>query len=209
MPDRPQTPSPNPPPSPSPPLHIPGAGTFVLGILLASLSMLFLASIAAYLIVRAQTMARMHTPIWPPPGLPPIPRSLWLSTVVILASSVTIQLALAAVRRDDDKKLVLHLNITLALGLLFLALQAFNWYEFYAAIPPAYKIQGSYLGMFYTLTGLHAAHVLGGLVPLAITTWHAKQNRYSRNYHPAVRYVTLYWHFLDLIWLALFITLSL
>jgi cytochrome c oxidase subunit 3 len=203
------SPTPDSPPE-NPPLHIAGAGTFVLGILLVSLSMLFLASIVAYLFIRAQTIARMGDhPQWPPPGLPHAPSSLWLSTLVIIVSSITIQLALNAVRRDDEKKLVRYLAITTALGLLFLILQAYNWYEFYKAIDPAYKIEGAWLGMFYTLTGLHAAHVIGGLIPLAVTTWNAKHSRYSRNYHPGVRYTTLYWHFLDVIWIALFITLKL
>jgi cytochrome c oxidase subunit 3 len=194
----------------NPPLHIAGAGTLVVAILLGSLSILFLSSIAAYLIIRSQTIARMGDhPQWPPAGLPNIPSSLWLSTLVIIISSVTIQLALNAIRRDDEKKLLLYLNLTSALGLLFLILQAFNWYEFYNAIPHEFRIEGAWLGMFYTLTGLHAAHVIGGLIPLGITTWNARKNRYSRNYHPGVRYTTLYWHFLDIIWVALFITLKL
>jgi cytochrome c oxidase subunit III len=186
------------------PIHIPGAGTIGMVLLIASLSMLFVASMVAYILIRSKTVAAQTTPTWPPPGLPHAPNSLWLSTIVILITSVTIQFAFNAIRRDDEKKLLKWLWTTFALGCLFLALQTFNWFEFYRAIPPGTQLQGAYLGMFYTLTGLHAAHVIGGLIPLAIVIHFARKGRYSRNFHPGVRYSTIYWHFLDAVWIILF-----
>ena len=189
-------------------LHIAGAGTTGMAILIVSLSVLFIASIVAYIIIRTQMELRFRAAglpeSWPPPGLPPIPRTLWLSTAVILLSSITIQRALNAVRHDHRKALLRNLLITFSLGLLFLALQTMNWCEFYFAIKPGTQFAGPYLGMFYTLTGLHAAHVIGGLIPLAIVTTRAFNEKYSRNFHPGIRYSTVYWHFLDAIWLALF-----
>ena len=58
--------------------------------------------------------------------------------------------------------------------------------------------------MFYALTGLHAVHVLGGLVPLAIVTVAAYQGMYGRKKHAAVRYTAIYWHFLAVVWCAVF-----
>ena len=206
-----------PAPDPGPPesadtsdktLHIGGAGTAGMALLIVSLSILFIASMVAYVIVRMQIQLRLraagYTDTWPPPGMPAIPRTLWLSTLVIVISSVTIQMALNAVRRDKQNALRRNLVATFALGLLFLALQTFNWWEFYSALRPGMQISGAYLGMFYTLTGLHAAHVLGGLIPLAFVTFRAFKEKYSRNYYPGIRYSTVYWHFLDAIWLALF-----
>src|SRR5205809_7949555 len=92
------------------PVHLAGAGTIAMGIFLVSLSVLFLSSIAAFMLIRSQSTAKL--PQWPPPGLPEVPKSLWLSTLVIIISSVTIQMAFNAVRRDDEKKLVLFLRIT-------------------------------------------------------------------------------------------------
>ncbi len=206
-----------PSPDPDPPesadiadktLHIGGAGTAAMALLIVSLSILFIASMVAYVIVRMQIQLRLraagYTDTWPPPGMPAIPRTLWISTLVIVISSVTIQMALNAIRRDKQNALRRNLLATFALGLLFLALQTFNWWEFYSALHPGMQIAGAYLGMFYTLTGLHAAHVLGGLIPLGFVTARAFKEKYSRNYYPGIRYSTVYWHFLDAIWLALF-----
>ena len=92
----------------------------------------------------------------------------------------------------------------LFLDACFLFLQTFNWIEFYRAIPAGTQLQGAYLGMFFVLTGLHAAHVMGGLIPLGIVIAFAEKGRYSRNFHPGVRYSTIYWHFLDVVWVILF-----
>jgi cytochrome c oxidase subunit 3 len=191
-------------------LHIPGSGTIGIVLLLMSLSVLFIASTLAFVIIRVQVTNNPNAGtggMWPPPGLPAIPKSLWLSTLVILATSVTIQVALNAIRKDLEKKLLKFLYATLGLGVLFLILQAFNWWEFYTALPKGHQLSGPYLGGFYVLTGLHAAHVIGGLIPLIVVIVRALQGRYSRNFHPGVRYVTLYWHFLDIVWVVLFLVL--
>ena len=196
-----------PPPPDAKSVRIAGAGTEGMAILLVSLTMLFFASIAAFTIIRFESTHRdpsVSPTAWPPPGFPPIPNTLWLSTLVILISSVTIQKALNAVRRDDEKGLLRSLYLTFGLGVAFLCMQAINWWDFYRALPPATNFSGVYLAGFYILTALHAAHVLGGLIPLAIVIHHARRGRYSRNFYPGVRYSTIYWHFLDVIWVILF-----
>ncbi|MCZ6542722.1 MAG: cytochrome c oxidase subunit 3, partial [Planctomycetota bacterium] len=62
---------------------------------------------------------------------------------------------------------------------------------------------------FYVLTGVHALHVIGGLIPLAAVTIRSFRNRYSSTDHAAVRYCAMYWHFLDGVWIVLFATLML
>lgn len=180
----------------SAPLHIPGAGTIAMAMLISSLSILFIASMVAYGIIRAHTENWGH-------NFPHVPRSLWISTAVILVASVTVQKAFTAVRRDDNVKLVRNLQLTFIIGVAFLILQSINWAEFYHAIRDI-QLSGAYLGMFFVLTGLHAAHVVGGLIPLGVVIARAKKDRYSRNFHPGVRYVTIYWHFLDVVWVVLF-----
>lgn len=179
-------------------LHIPGAGTIGMWLLIASLSVLFAASMVAVLVIRSQAA---H---WPPPGAPLLPRSLWASTGVILLASLTIQLALNAVRRDRESSLVHYLVATLVIGVIFLVMQSLNWYEYYVAVRKVSPLEGPYMAMFFVLTGLHAAHVVGGLIPLVLVIRNARLGRYSRNFHPGVRYVTVYWHFLDVIWIVLF-----
>lgn len=219
------TDSPSPPPLPrdfavptahhwiksdKPEVFIPNAGTMGMWLLLVALGMLFASSVVAYLALRFVKFAGQP---WPPYGFPPLPRSLWLSTVVILSASVTIHLALAAIRRDRLPALRRYLLLTLGLGVAFLVLQLWNWWSLYAALPPQFVSQGGYFGVFVVLTGLHAVHVLGGLIPLGIVWSRARGAGsavyYSANFHPGVRYCTMYWHFLDLVWLTLFIVVYL
>jgi len=183
-------------------LHIPGAGNIGIIILLVSLSILFAASMVAFLAIRFQFQST-HNGKWPPPPFPPLPSTLWISTVVILAASFTIHKAVVAAKGDNEKGLVRWLQITMGVGILFLALQATNWWEFFRSLH-GMPVEGIYLGMFYVLTGLHAAHVIGGLIPLFILLPRARKGRYSRNFHPGIRYAAAYWHFLDIVWCVLF-----
>jgi heme/copper-type cytochrome/quinol oxidase subunit 3 len=178
-------------------LHVPGAGAFGLGLLVVSLSMLFVASMVALLMVRAQAG------VWPPHGMPPLPSTLWISTLVILGASVAVHRAVGAIRRNDRHGLVRNLAATFVIGVIFLVMQSLNWVEFFLAIRQI-QFSGAYMGMFYFLTGLHAAHVVGGLVPLWVVLKRARAGRYSADYYPGVKYVGVYWHFLDVIWVALF-----
>ena len=176
-------------------VHIPGAGTFGMAVLILSLSMLFLASMAAYLLIRNRT------PHWGR-GMPHAPQSLWLSTLVILLASVAIQRAHRAARRGNDRRLRHSLAATFVIGVVLLLLQTCNGWEFYRAIRHI-DLSGAYLGMFFVLTGLHAAHVVGGMIPLGMVMCRAGRGRYSATFHPGVRFLALYWHFLDVVWVAL------
>jgi cytochrome c oxidase subunit III len=174
------------------------AGAMGMYLLIAALGMLFAGSVVGYLVTRAA-----HQP-WPPPGFPVLPRSLWLSTLAIVLCSATVQRALSAVRRGDLPALRRRLAITLALGIAFLALQTFAWYQVVAQIDQPTENFGPYLKLFYVLTGLHAAHVLAGLATLAVVTRRAWTGRYTASDHRGVRYSAIYWHFLDAVWCVLF-----
>jgi len=102
--------------------EIPGAGVLGMWIFLATLSMLFLASIAGYLVVR------LKAPAWPPPGMPRLPSGLWLSTGLLLAGSVTVHLALLRVRLGQRTATVRYLLATTGLALAFLLVQTWNWW---------------------------------------------------------------------------------
>jgi cytochrome c oxidase subunit III len=179
------------------------AGAMGMYLLVAALGMLFAASVVGYLAIRAA-----HQP-WPPPGFPVLPQSLWLSTLCILLASATIQRALSAVRRGDLPKLRRNLAFTVALGVAFLALQAFAWWQVVRQIQQPSENMGPYLKLFYVLTGLHAAHVLGGLATLAVVTRRAWAGRYSPSYYGGIRYSAIYWHFLDAVWCVLFVVVYL
>ncbi|MBL4850633.1 MAG: heme-copper oxidase subunit III [Planctomycetes bacterium] len=180
----------------------PGAAPFGLALFLASLGVLFAASIVAYYAVRVPAGEAWGL------GLPPLPVLLWASTAVLLLSSVTMHGALRGVRLGLDSHLRGGLYLTAALGTLFLILQVVAWQLLYErAGAPAVK---TLYGMtFYFLTGIHGLHVVGGLVPLAITTYKARVGAYSLGEHTGVLMCSMYWHFLDVIWLILFSVLVL
>jgi heme/copper-type cytochrome/quinol oxidase subunit 3 len=127
-----------------------------------------------------------------------------LSTLDIVVGSITIQGAVLAARRGDKVGLRRDLAATLVLGLAFLGLQSYAWYKIWTQVAAVADLSSAYLKMFYALTGLHAVHVLGGLVPLAMVTVAAFQSMYGRQKNAAVRYTAVYWHFLAAVWCAVF-----
>ena len=174
------------------------AGALGMTVLIAALTMFFAAGIVVYLLMR-----HIHQP-WPPRGFPALPATLWLSTLDIVVSSITIQGAVLAARRDDKCGLRRNLLATLVLGLGFLGLQSYAWHKIWTQVAAVADQSSTYLQMFYAITGLHAAHVLGGLVPLALITIAAYRGKYGRKKHAAVRYTAAYWHFLAAAWCAVF-----
>lgn len=178
---------------------IPGAGKLGMIILMASLSMLFIASIMGLVVIR------LRAEEWPPPGSPSLPHTLWLSTIVIIACSIAIQAALQYARIGAMKQMKLALTATFALGMLFLAAQSFNWFRLLLA--DFKMVNNLYLFLFYMLTGLHAAHVIGGLVMQTFVLVSAYRNKYTQESHAGVEYSAMYWHFLDGVWIVLFIIL--
>lgn len=185
-----------PDPRPTKERPAPGAGSFGLGVFLISLGVLFVAGIVAYSVIRVRAGA------WPPPGSPPPPRALWLSTALILGTSGAIQWAVACVRAHARLRFRIALSLTLALALAFCASQVAAWSHFRAA--QGTLRPGLYEYLFYFMTGLHGLHVLGGLVPLVVITVNAFYERYSPLSPGGVRFCAAYWHFLGGVWLVLF-----
>jgi len=176
--------------------ELPGAGVLGMWIFLATLTVLFLAAIVGYLIVRLKAAD------WPPPGLPRLPAGLWLATPILLAGSVTIHRALRLMRAGERTASARWVGATLGLAFLFLGVQAWNWWGLISLRLTASS--NLYGFTFFMLTGLHAAHVVGGVVLLSIVFARARAGRYGSGHHPGVTYAAMYWHFLDAIWLLLF-----
>jgi heme/copper-type cytochrome/quinol oxidase subunit 3 len=168
-----------------------------MNLLLASLGMLFAASLAGYLVVRLESEA------WPPPGMPPLPGILWASTGLLLLSSLTMHLALGAARAGRQVSLRNLLLLTALLAVAFLGLQGLGWYRLAAAqAPPGANL---WAFTFYMLTGLHALHVIGGLLALGTVTGLALAGYYREpGREQGVAALARYWHFLDVVWLILF-----
>lgn len=164
-------------------------------VLLISLTMLFGASIVMYAITRSQNAD------WAPAGAK-LPVGLLVSTGAIALTSFCLQAALGAVRSNRfERSWRLLVGGTIG-ALLFLVMQSANWTAVRASeqLLPSPTLYGF---TFYMLTGLHAAHVLGGFVPLAIVMQRLAQRQYSSSRHQGFGLCVLYWHYLGAVWLVL------
>ncbi len=179
--------------------NVPGAGELIMLLFIVSLAVGFAALIVFYLVMRSQTE------VWPPAGTPPLPAALWLSTAIILLSSVTMHWTLLAGRRGDARGLRIASLATLALAVAFLVSQAINWGLAVAARMP--RTGNMYAVLFYLLTGLHGLHIIGGLTPLAVIARKAWRDGYAPNRTAGIAYCAMYWHFVDVAWLAMYGTL--
>jgi len=170
-------------------------GTTGMWWFLASLGMIFAASVVGLLWVRASAE------VWPPPDAPRLPAGLWPSTVIILLSTVTMEWARRARTRAGRPGLGAALLITLLLGVAFLLAQTRGWFVLAAADFTA--TASLYAFTFYLLTVLHAVHVLGGVGPLSVVTLRALRRDPTWPAHGVV-YAAMYWHFLTGVWVVLF-----
>ena len=126
-------------------------------------------------------------------GLPTI------NTIELLVSSVTMQLAVNAIKRGDRQGLRNWLIPTLVLGVLFLVGQGYEYTKL-GFLPR----DGIFAGVFFTLTGFHGAHVTGGVILLTCIFIQSLRGIYTRHNFISVELAGLYWHFVDLVWIILF-----
>jgi cytochrome c oxidase subunit 3 len=123
-------------------------------------------------------------------------------TIILVISSVTCQLGVWAIRRNDRTGFIRAFGVTLVLGIVFLIGQIYD----YSTI--GFGVSDTPFGTtFYTLTGFHGAHVFGGAVMLSVILYRGMAGQFSSRHHDAVEAVSLYWHFVDVVWIALFSTL--
>ena len=184
-----------------------GISNPILGMILFITSevMFFAGLFAAYFNVRA------NAPHWPPTepaelaehfNLHAEPWFALVLTVVLVISSITCQLGVSAIRRNDRAGLVRAIAVTLVLGITFLIGQAFDYVTLGFGLG-----DGVFGTTFYTLTGFHGAHVFGGVIMLSVILYRGMAGQFSARHHDAVEATSLYWHFVDVVWIGLFSTL--
>ena len=169
-------------------------------LLLASLGMLFGASLVGFLVLR------LRAEQWPPQGTPPLPGGLWVSTGLLIVLSLALVMAERAARAGRLPGLNRMLGVSVLLTVAFLAAQISNWMRMasHSVLPD----QSLFVWFFYLLTILHSAHVFFGLVPLVLVTFRARAGRYTADNHETIHLVGMYWHFLLVTWVAILIVLS-
>ena len=186
-------------------VHKPGGiSSSLLGMVLfiASEVMFFGGLFGAYFTIRSAAT------LWPPEGTPHL--ETWYAavlTTILVASSVTMQFGVWAIRKNDQRRLILWLAVSLLLGLLFLIGQG---NEYRTLIHEGMTLSSGVFGStFYTLTGFHGAHVAGGAAFILIVLLRARSGQFTARYHDTVEMASYYWHFVDVVWLGLFSTIYL
>ena len=135
-----------------------------------------------------------------------------VNTIILLVSSTTIAMSITAIRKQNKKFAVLLLGLTIILGLAFLVNKYFEWGEhFKEHIYPGSSIlalrgHGDVLfyGLYFFMTGLHALHIIIGLIFILVITISILRNRINSDNYVLLENSGLYWHLVDLIWIFLF-----
>jgi cytochrome c oxidase subunit 3 len=172
--------------------------TVGMSIFLGTVAMLFAALFFAYAVMRAQA------PTWPPPQQPPLPRgALGVNTLLLLAGSVGLRLALVAARRGEAKAAWQRALGALVFGSAFLAAQIVVWRGL--AVAGAGPASGIYGSVFFALSGFHGLHVLGGLVALAAILGSARRAT-PISLSRRLGLAALYWDFVLIVWAIFYLT---
>ncbi len=170
---------------------------------------LFLASEIMFFsgIIGASWATRTSSLTWVAPGeVLNVPLTA-LNTFILITSSLTMAEALRAARLGDQRALQLRLLLTLALGLTFISIQAFEYVTLAleGLLPTASPVGPAAYGMtFYVQTGFHGAHVTGGVVAMSYVTRKAFRGAFVGKKSETVELMGLYWHFVDVVWIFLF-----
>ena len=124
------------------------------------------------------------------------------ATILLILSSVTCQYAVWAIRRDDRTAFLRAMAVTVVLGIVFLLMQATD----YALLGSEGLTlsSGTFGTTYYTLTGFHGAHVFGGVIMLCVVLYRGMVGQFSSKHYDAVEGASLYWHFVDVVWILLF-----
>ncbi|MFN0190108.1 MAG: heme-copper oxidase subunit III [Bacteroidia bacterium] len=170
----------------------------LLAIGIGSIVMLFAGLTSGYIVRQAEGNWKFFE----------VPSVFYISSIIILISSFTMQMAIRAVKKDDLAQVKTFLLVTLGLGLAFVFTQFLGWNElvkndvyFADKLTPS----GSF---FYVITGLHLAHLAFGLLGLIITGSKSIRERYSSQNYLGISLCAIYWHFLGGLWIYLFVFLA-
>ena len=159
-------------------------------------------------LVSALFVLRVGMPVWPPPLEPRLPLAVTtVNTLVLIASSVSMAVALRALRGRERRRFVRMLTTTAVLGALFLVVQGYEWIRLLGfGLTLSSSVYGA---AFYSLIGLHGLHVAGALVWLVVTTLLAARARFGDGHITPVQACAMYWHFVVGLWPVLFVAVYL
>jgi len=164
-------------------------------LFLGSELMFFASLFATYFTLRAENQP------WAPPEIH-VDLYRTFFTAILVASSFTMQHAVNRLRKGDRAGMRRWIWITFVMGIVFLGGQANEW----MSLP--FRINTSAYGStFYAMTGFHGLHVAAGLVLMLVILGRAARGAYSPDDHAGLEVATYYWHFVDVVWIGLFLVL--
>ena len=175
-------------------------GKLGIWLFLASEVMLFGGLFSAYIFLRT------GVDNWPAGTEYLDVRLATLNTLFLISSSVTMVMSWASLKLNDFKKFKFYSGITLLFALGFLVIKYFEYSAKFSHVPPYLPSTNNFLGIYFTMTGLHVLHVIGGIVVIGYyfgpgsKMWKADPERFTNR----IEIVGLYWHFVDLVWIFLF-----
>ena len=159
------------------------------------------ASLFAYLLFSYAYFAVRFGPRWLPVAHPSLRLSL-PDTIILLSSSAVIWWAEQGAKSGKQRQHLIGTAVTMAMGVVFLVIQALEWKSKTFSLT-----SGSYGSLYFTITGLHMAHVVVGLVILGVVFAWSAAGDFTPRRHTPVLISSTYWHFVDAVWLVVFTTL--
>ena len=173
----------------------PSRGVVGMACLIVAESAIFVIFVVAYLFYIGKSLSG------------PTPREVleipWFASICLLSSSMTVHLAVHALRHSRVERCALWLAGTILLGGIFIGATAFEWYDL--IYRRGLTIRTNLFGTtFYSLVGLHASHVIVGLVMLGLTFAFAVAGKLRPLHSERVEVISIYWHFVDAVWVVVF-----
>jgi cytochrome c oxidase subunit 3 len=174
-----------------------GAYRIAIWIAILSISVLFFA-LTAVMVARAEESSNwVHTTV------PPL---LYFNTLLLVASSFTLELSRRALKREAATQFVRWLYVTTGLGIAFIAGQLFAWRQM--AAQGIYVTTNPSSGFLYVLTAAHGLHLLGGILALLYLVFRTRKFIFNPDKRIAVDITATYWHFMDVLWIYLLVLLA-
>jgi heme/copper-type cytochrome/quinol oxidase subunit 3 len=187
-------------PIPKPPYDVTGSrstGWWGMVMLITNEAILFASLLASYFYIR------VNSPVWPPNGIDR-PELLLpaINTIILVSSSFFMHWAQSGIRQGNQQRLRAGLAGGFVLGLIFLGIQLYEYSQ--SKFAPSANV---YASLFFAITGLHGLHVFAGLLMNAYVQVRAGLGHFNATHYGAVENAALYWHFVDAVWIFVFVSL--
>ena len=170
---------------------------FIMWIAIASICMMFAGWTSAFVVRKAQGNWMIFT----------LPLSFWISTLVVLTSSLTMHFSIKAFKERNMSRYKSLISLTAVLGVLFMVLQFMGFYEMHkAGISLASNGEGVSGSFIYVISAVHLLHMLGGVIALIIVFATVNFRKRTKIYSStSLEILGTYWHFVDVLWIYLFL----